>query len=56
MRSTLEDSPFYSRSWLDSRVNGVDVSGVVHESLSLEQFSKWWVQALIPVRNPRALR
>lgn len=56
VRQTLEDSPFYSRSLLDSKLLGTDVNAVVHESLSLERFRQGWVQMLVPFRMPRALR
>jgi carotenoid 1,2-hydratase len=49
---TLEDSPFYSRSLVETTVEGVPAIGV-HESLDLGRFSLPWVQALIPFRAPR---
>ena len=50
---TLEDTPFYARSLLSTRLLGAPAMAV-HESLSLEQFSAGWVQALLPFRMPRA--
>jgi carotenoid 1,2-hydratase len=52
---TLESAPFYARSLIS-----IDLSGerlvAVHESLSLERFSKPWVQGLLPFRMPRRRR
>ena len=50
---TLEDTPFYARSLLRTRLLGEGATAV-HESLSLERFSAGWVQALLPFRMPRA--
>ena len=52
LRSTWEDTPFYSRSLITARLNGERVSAV-HESLSLKRFSKRWVQLMLPFRMPR---
>lgn len=52
---TLEDSPFYSRSVLATRLFGEDATAV-HESLSLDRFRQPWVQLMLPFRMPRALR
>jgi len=49
---TLEDTPFYARSVLHTRLLGSEVRAV-HESLSLERFDRAWVQALLPFRLPR---
>jgi carotenoid 1,2-hydratase len=49
---TVEDAPFYARSIVSSSVKGADVIAV-HESLSLERFSRRWVQTLLPFRMPR---
>ena len=49
---TLEDTPFYSRSLLRSRLLGQSVEQV-HESLSLERFERGWVRMLLPFRMPR---
>lgn len=52
---TLEDTPFYARSVLRSRLLGEEVRAM-HESLSLGRFKAPWVQAMLPFRMPRALR
>ena len=52
---TLVDAPFYSRSQLDIRIQGV-YAPAIHESLSLQRFSSRWVQALLPFRMPRIAR
>lgn len=50
--STLEDTPFYARSVLASRLLGTEAR-VMHESLDLDRFSQAWVKALLPFRMPR---
>jgi carotenoid 1,2-hydratase len=52
---TLEDTPFYARSVVSTRLLGQEVTAW-HESLSLERFRQGWVQALLPFRMPRAWR
>ena len=52
---TLEDTPFYSRSMIRSRLLGEDVQAM-HESLLLTRFEQTWVQALLPFRMPRITR
>jgi len=52
VRRTLEDTPFYTRSVVGTRLLGQDVDGV-HESLSLDRFRRGWVQTLLPFRMPR---
>jgi carotenoid 1,2-hydratase len=52
---TLEDTPFYARSLLATRMNG-EVAPTVHESLSLDRFRTRWVQRLLPFRMPRTWR
>jgi carotenoid 1,2-hydratase len=49
---TLEDTPFYSRTIMQSIIGGSPVTGM-HESLSLDRFDTRWVQALLPFRMPR---
>lgn len=49
---TLEDTPFYARSLLATRVNGTTLP-TVHESLCLDRFRRRWVQLLLPFRMPR---
>ena len=52
VRRTLEDTPFYARSLVSTRLLGEPVVAV-HESLSLQRFGRRWVQALLPFRMPR---
>lgn len=52
---TLEDTPFYTRSMLQSTFEGQRVLGM-HESLDLERFTKPWVQFLLPFRIRRGWR
>jgi len=49
---TLEDTPFYARSLVETRLLGEKLTAV-HESLSLERFVNPWVQAMLPFRMPR---
>jgi len=49
---TLEDAPFYARSQILTKIGGVE-SEAIHESLSLERFSRNWVRVLLPFRMPR---
>jgi carotenoid 1,2-hydratase len=49
---TLEDTPFYARSIVASRVCGRDVTAM-HESLSLDRFASPAVQLMLPFRMPR---
>ena len=55
IRRTLEDGPFYARSVLETSLFGETVFGM-HESLSLDRFTRPVVQAMLPFRMPRALR
>jgi len=52
---TLEDTPFYTRSMVSSKREGIECKGV-HESLDLDRFSSRWVQTLLPFRMPRITR
>jgi carotenoid 1,2-hydratase len=52
VRATWEDTPFYSRTALASRMFGEDVHAV-HESLSLDRFRSPVVQWMLPFRMPR---
>jgi len=47
-----EDTPFYTRSLVEIRVLGEQVTAV-HESLSLPRFSSSVVQLMLPFRMPR---
>lgn len=48
----LEDTPFYSRSVVETRWGGGPAT-FVHESLSLDRFTSPVVQAMLPFRMPR---
>lgn len=52
---TLEDTPFYARSVVGTRLLGQSARAV-HESLCLNRFRQTWVKALLPFRMPRVLR
>ena len=52
VRATWENTPFYSRTALSSRMFGEDVHAV-HESLSLDRFRSPVVQWMLPFRMPR---
>lgn len=49
---TLEDTPFYSRSVIETRLLD-QTTRAMHESLSLDRFERRWVQLLLPFRMPR---
>ena len=49
---TLEDTPFYTRSLVASRLDGEEVT-MMHESLSLDRLRQRWVETLLPFRMPR---
>lgn len=50
---SLEDAPFYSRSMLETHLDGQRAE-TVHEALDLDRFGSRWVKALLPWRMPRA--
>lgn len=50
--ATFEDTPFYARSLVRVQLLG-EPTIAIHESLSLERFTRPWVQALLPFRMPR---
>jgi carotenoid 1,2-hydratase len=52
---TLEDTPFYSRSVIETQLLGQPATAV-HESLSLERFRSPVVQYMLPYRMPRRRR
>ena len=52
VRKTWEDTPFYSRSSISTRLFGAEGEGV-HESLSLDRFVSPLVQRMLPFRMPR---
>ncbi len=49
---TLEDTPFYTRSMISASIGGQPVAAM-HESLSLDRFSRQIVQWMLPFRMPR---
>lgn len=49
---TLEDTPFYARSMVETTLLGEKVT-LMHESLSLDRFRMPVVQAMLPFRMPR---
>jgi carotenoid 1,2-hydratase len=49
---SLEDAPFYTRSLVETSLDGERVTAM-HESLSLDRFRRRWVQYLLPYRMPR---
>ena len=51
---TLEDSPFYARSILETHLMGRPATAV-HESLDLTRFARPIVQAMLPFRMPRRI-
>ncbi len=54
IRQTLEDTPFYARTLLDTELCG-ERTLAFHESLSLERFSSPVVRAMLPFRMPRSI-
>ena len=52
VKQSLEDTPFYSRSVLETQLLGQKATAM-HESLSLDRFRAPWVQAMLPFRMPR---
>ena len=46
------DAPFYSRSAVQTTINGEQVTGV-HEALDLDRFAKGWLKPILAVRVPR---
>lgn len=51
---TLEDTPFYSRSLVETDILGARRT-FMHESLDLDRFASRWVKGLLPFRMPRKL-
>ncbi len=52
VEATLEDTPFYARTLLRTRLLG-EPTTAVHESLELDRFALPIVQAMLPFRMPR---
>ena len=48
----FEDTPFYSRSLLNTKLHGQEVA-CIHESLSLDRFDHPLVKLMLPFRMPR---
>jgi carotenoid 1,2-hydratase len=53
--ATLEDTPFYARSVVGTRLLG-HPTRAMHETLSLRRFRSPLIQVMLPFRMPRALR
>jgi len=51
----LEDTPFYTRSEIRTRLLGQETTAV-HESLALDRFAALPIQLMLPVKVPRTLR
>ncbi len=51
---TLEDSPFYTRSVVETHLLGRKVTAM-HEALSLDRFDTHWMRLMLPVKAPRTL-
>jgi carotenoid 1,2-hydratase len=49
---TLEDTPFYARSVIETQLLGRTLP-MMHESLALDRFRANWVRAMLPFRMPR---
>lgn len=49
---TLEDTPFYTRSLVTTRLLGEDVTSF-HESLDCNRLRQTWIKSLLPFRMPR---
>jgi carotenoid 1,2-hydratase len=49
---TLEDTPFYARSLLDTTLYG-ERGHAMHETLNVARFDTAWVRMLLPWRMPR---
>ena len=52
----LEDTPFYTRSEIRTRLLGREAATAVHESLALDRFAALPIQVMLPVKVPRAFR
>lgn len=52
IRNTWEDTPFYARTALSTRLFG-EAADAVHESLSLDRLRHPLVRAMLPFRMPR---
>lgn len=52
VKSTLENTPFYARSLVETRLGGEAVT-LMHESLDCDRLRQRWVETLLPFRMPR---
>lgn len=52
---TLEDTPFYARSLIDTVLGG-ERGLAMHETLDADRFARRWVQFLLPFRTRREAR
>ena len=52
--ATLEDTPFYARSLVTTRLDGAPVT-LMHESVNLDRLQVPWIEWLMPFRMPRRL-
>ena len=52
--STLEDTPFYARSLLKTRLLGEDLTAV-HETLDVPRLVSWPVRLMLPWKMPRRI-
>ena len=50
--STLEDTPFYARSLLKTRLMGEDLTAM-HETLNVRRLVSWPVRFMLPFKMPR---
>ncbi len=50
--ATLEDTPFYARSLVTTRLDGAPVT-LMHESVNLDRLQVPWIEWLMPFRMPR---
>ncbi len=50
---SLEDGPFYARTWLETRWDGAWLP-TVHETVELDRFCRPWVRFLTPFRMRRS--
>jgi carotenoid 1,2-hydratase len=55
IRATWEDTPFYARTALSSRLFG-EAADAVHESLSLDRLDRVTTRLMLPFRMPRVFR
>jgi carotenoid 1,2-hydratase len=54
LRKTLEDTPFYARSLIETQLYG-ERGEAFHESLVLDRFASPVVRAMLPFRMPRRI-